>query len=203
MPSRDRLRVALWLLVGVGLAYGLLLHWWWTAPMLALGDQIASVRDEELGLRMEAAQAPALRERLRQLQAQQSGQSGFLLEDSPQLAAASLVQRLESDVRAASPNPVACEIVARTPMDSTQPEPFRRVTVQVRLRCGSAELARVLEALETGTPQLFVENLDLRTMASYFNGGQSGDARIEVVFDLVGYLRAGVAAAGDGSAGDA
>lgn len=197
MTRLDRLRPLLWLLVALALAYGVLVHWWWTAPMLEMGDRIQAVRDEELVLRMEAQQVPALHERLAALQSQQAGSSGFLTETSPQLAAASLVQRLESEVRAAAPNPVACEIVARTPMDSTQPEPFQRVTVQVRLRCGNAELARVLEALETGNPRLFVENLDLRSMASYFAGGASGDSRTEVVFDLVGYLPNQVGGGGD------
>jgi hypothetical protein len=59
--SLERFRPLLWLGIGMVLGYGLLVHWWWTAPMLALGDQIAEVRDEELGLRMEGEQIPQLR----------------------------------------------------------------------------------------------------------------------------------------------
>ena len=59
-PAADRAR---WLLAGaalLALAYLVLLHWWWTAPMLAMGDEIAKLRDEHLALRMEIAQRPAL-----------------------------------------------------------------------------------------------------------------------------------------------
>ena len=65
--SLERLRPLLWLGIAMVLGYGLLVHWWWTAPMLALGDQIAEVRDEELGLRMEGEQIPQLQARLAEI----------------------------------------------------------------------------------------------------------------------------------------
>ena len=40
-------------------------------------------------------------------------------------------------------------------------EKLARVTVQVRLRCGTPELASVLHSLEGGTPRLFVGNLNV------------------------------------------
>ena len=63
-----------------------------------------------------------------------------------------------------------------------------RATVQVRLRCGMAELGAVLHALESGSPQLFVDNLDLLSRRSYLAAGPA-DGGIDVSFDLYGYLK--------------
>jgi general secretion pathway protein M len=60
--------------------------------------------------------------------------------------------------------------------------------VQVRLRCGMGELAAVLHALESGSPQLFVDNLDLLSRRSYLAPATSGGA-LDVSFDLYGYLK--------------
>jgi len=61
--------------------------------------------------------------------------------------------------------------------------------VQVRLRCGTGELAAVLHALEGGSPQLFIDNLDLLTRRSYLQGGADASGAIDVTFDLYGYLK--------------
>ena len=188
-PAADRAR---WLLAGaalLALAYFLLLHWWWTAPMLAMGDEIAKLRDEHLALRMEIAQRPAVEAELARVREFEAGNAGFLPETNRQLATAALVQRLESVVGAASPQPGRCQITARTPSDARTDEPFVRASVQVRLRCGMAELGAVLHALESGSPQLFVDNLDLLSRRSYLGTGQE-DGALDASFDLYGYLLA-------------
>ena len=185
-----RFRPLLGLGIAGAVAYGLLVHWWWTAPMLALGDRIAEVRDEELGLRMEAAQRPALETALADLRAAEAADPGFLAEPDRDLATAALVSRLETEVRRAAPNPLACEITARTPLDVATDAPYPRVTVQIRMRCDAAALGQVLHALEGGRPQLFVDNLALQSLSAFFGAGQAlGDSRIDVTFDLYGFLR--------------
>lgn len=188
--SLERLRPLLWLGIVALLGYGLLVHWWWSAPMLALGDRIAEVRDDELGLRMEAAQIPQLEARLAELRLAEAANPGFLAEPDKDLATAALVQRLESDVRRVAPNPLACEVVARTPIEAQNSDPYPRVTVQIRLRCDAGILGQLLHALESGSPQLFIDNMALNSMAAYFGGGQgASDSRVDAVFDLYGYLR--------------
>jgi len=173
----------------VVLAYLLLVHWWFTAPMMGMGEQINQLRDQELQYRMEASQRPALEKKLGEVRQQQALTPHFLPEANKELASAALVQRLEQVVSAASPNPNACQIIARTPTENTEKEDFQRVTVQVRLRCGMAEMANILHSLEGGSPQLFVDNLELLSRASYNNAGPTGGA-VEVVFDLFGYIQA-------------
>jgi general secretion pathway protein M len=62
--------------------------------------------------------------------------------------------------------------------------------VQVRLRCGMAEFGAVLHALESGSPQLFIDNLDMLSRRSYLAAGNDGGGALDVSFDLYGYLKA-------------
>ena len=111
LPEKKRARrrlvgaIALVLAAVVAVAYLVLLHWWWTAPMLAMGDEIAKLRNEELALSMEIAQRPDLERELARVREFEAGNPGFLPETNKQLATAALVQRLESVVAAASPQP--------------------------------------------------------------------------------------------------
>lgn len=187
-PAADRLKLLAGAALAVALAYAVLLHWWWTAPMLAMGAEISQLRDQELVLREEIAQRPVLEAELARVREFERGNPGFLPETNRQLATAALVQRLEAVIAEASPQPGRCQITARTPTESRVDEPFVRATVQVRLRCGMAELGAVLHALESGSPQLFVDNLDLLSRRSYLAAGPEGGG-IDVSFDLFGYLK--------------
>jgi len=188
-PIPERWRTAGWLLLAVLLAYLLLVHWWFTAPMSELGSEVRDLAAQEQSLRAEVAQRPALEKQLAQLQAYESNHPGFLPEASQELASAGLVQRLEQVVASASPNPNACQITARTPAQASATEPYARVVVQVRLRCGMGELAAVLHALESNDPQLFIDNLDLLSRRSYLAATPDNSGAMDVSFDLYGYLR--------------
>jgi general secretion pathway protein M len=186
----ERWRVLLGVAAAVVLAYLLLMHWWFTAPMLTMGDQIDDLRQKELELRMEAAQRPQIEQQLTRVRKFETDNPGFLPEANKDLASAGLVQRLEQVVGSASPNPNACQITARTPADMPTKEPFTRVVVQVRLRCGMGELSAVLYSLESGSPQLFVDNLDMLSRRSYLPTNLDGEGgALDVSFDLYGYLK--------------
>ena len=169
------------LAIAAGLVYLVAVHWWFTAPMLRMGDEITA-------LRMEIAQKPQLEAELARVRAFEAGNPGFLQETNRQLATAALVQRLEAVVQGASPNPAACQITARTPSEATTDEPFVRATVRVGMRCAMPELGAVLHALENGSPQLFVDNLDILSRRTYLGTGQEGGL-LDVGFDLYGYLK--------------
>jgi len=191
LTSRDRW-LALGLLAGVlALAYLLLLHPWWTAPMHDVGQRIESLRERDLRVRMQLRQAPEIQRRLDQALAQESRMPGFVSEPTAELATAGLVQRLETVVLQASPGNRSCAITNRAPSNEIGQRRFAQVTVQVRLRCGSPELATVLHALESGTPRLFVDNLNILAQRYFFLPGQGGQQQggLDVSFDLHGYLR--------------
>jgi general secretion pathway protein M len=193
VPDRDRW-LALGLLAGVALlAYLLLVHAWWTMPMLQLDEQIQGLQARDLRVRMELRQAPEVRERLQAVQAQAARTPGFMPEGSVQLATAALVQRLETAVIEASPGNRSCAITNRSPLnDALGQQRFPRALVQVRLRCGNPELAAVLHSLESGAPRLFVDNLNVLAQRSFFLPGQGAQGNqgggLDVSFDLYGYL---------------
>lgn len=193
VSKRDR-----WLALGLlaatlALAYGVLIHPWFTVPLREVEERIETARERELRLRMQIQQAPVVQQRLQQARSQLARTPGFLTERSPELATAALVQRLEAVVAQASPGKRACEITNRSPLQEASRENYARVTVQVRLRCGTPELANVLHALEGGTPRLFVGNLNVLAQRVFFGPGGGGSAQggLDVSFDLYGYLAPG------------
>ena len=107
-------------------------------------------------------------------------------------ATASLIQQLETVVGDASPGGRGCAIVNRTPIeDAGQAGRYRRVTVQVRLRCGNAETLAVLHALESARPYLFVDALGITAQRFFAVPGsaQPQEGGLDVNFNLYGYLR--------------
>ena len=190
--DRDRWLALGLLLLVLALAYLLLLHPWWTVPMRDAQDRIETLQQRELRQRMQLRQGPDVARRLQQVQVATARRPGFLVESTTELATASLVQRLESVVVQASPGNRSCAITNRSPLadDNAGKERFRKVTVQVRMRCGTPELAGVLHALEAGTPRLFVDNLNILAQRYFFAPGQGAQAGgLDVSFDLYGYLR--------------
>lgn len=189
--DRDRWLALGLLLAAVLLAYAVLVHPWWTLPMQAANARIEALQQRELRLRMQLQQAPEVAARLAQVQAQQASRPGFVAEANAQLATANLIQRLETAVAQASPGNRSCAITNRSPLDASSREPYVRVVVQVRLRCGTSELATVLHSLESGAPRLFVGNLNVLAQRMYFNPGTGAPATsggLDVSFDLYGYL---------------
>lgn len=188
--NRSRAGVLAAVLLFLVIAYLVLVHWWFTAPLLSMGEDLDALRQQEQELRLELAQRPQFEQQLAQVREFEAANPGFLQEANKELASAALVQRLEQVVGSASANPNACQITARTPSEATEKEEFQRVVVQVRLRCGMAEFATVLHALEGGQPQLFVDNVDLLSRRSYLAAGaDAGGAAIDVGFDLYGYMK--------------
>lgn len=194
-PDRDRW-LALGILAGLLLlAYLVLVHPWWTVPMLEVEGRMNDLQQRDLRARMELRQAPEVDKRLQAVRAEAERVPGFMPQRSPELATSALVQRLETAVLEASPGNRSCAITNRSPVDARQRERYTRVVVQVRLRCGTAELATVLHTLESGAPRLFIGNLNILAQRMYFNpgSGSSTNNGLDVTFDLYGYLAPGVA----------
>ncbi len=189
IPNRER-----WLalgLLGVVLlvAYFVLLHGWWTVPMLDLQTRIEDLQVRDARARATLAQAPEIRKRLAVVREEAARIPGFMRESSTELATASLIQRLETAVQEASPKNRSCAIQTRSPITEARKERFSRAVVQVRLRCGTPELAMVLHSLESGSPRLFVDNLNVTAQRFYFTPDQApSSGGLDVSFDLYGYV---------------
>ena len=198
--DRDRWLALALLLAALGLAYLVLVHPWWTVPMLQAQDRIDDLRERELRVRTRLQQAPDVQRLLEQARARQAGASGFLPEATAELATAGLVQRLETVVARASPGNAACAITNRTPVNRGTPEAgYAAIAVQVHIQCGMPELVAVLHALESGSPRLFVDNYNMLPIRRYVLGANrtQGNGGVDVTFELVGYLRPVAAAQGN------
>lgn len=187
--DRDRWVALALLLLALVLAYLVTVHWWWTVPQQQLRTELQDLRDTELRLRMHVSQVEQVQQRLATLRETQAGDPGFLSEPSQQLATAGLVQQLESVVRAVGSSD-RCQLAGTTPVQSRVQERYPRVVVQVRLRCGMEELAAVLGRLEAGRPELFIDNLVVRSLRVAQRRGvdTTRDAGLDVSFELYGYL---------------
>lgn len=202
MPRADRDRwLALALLLGaIGVAYLLLVHPWFTQPLREADARIADLQSRDARVRALLHQAPEIQQRLAAMDARGSA-SGFLAEATTELATAALIQQLERVVLEASPGNRGCAITNRAPL-SGEPPPgrYRRVTVQVRLRCGNTETLAVLHALESARPYLFVDVVNIAAQRYFAIPGNNlpQEGGLDVSFDLYGYLRpaAGVARGG-------
>ncbi|GAB3378968.1 type II secretion system protein GspM [Lysobacter fragariae] len=190
VSKRDRWLALGLLVAALALAYAVLVHPWWTVPMQETNERIQTLRERELRLRMQLKQSPQVQRQLEHARQELARVPGFLPERSAELATASLVQRLETVVAQASPGKRSCEISNRSPLQENTRDAYAKVTVQVRLRCGTPELASVLHALEGGTPRLFVGNLNVLGQRVFFNPGDSGaQGGLDISFDLYGYLQ--------------
>lgn len=190
MPSapRDRWLALALLLAVLGLAYLLLVHPWFTQPLRAIDADVAALREREQRVLAQLQQRPQIEQRLRATREALQQRPGFLREGTAEAAAAALGARLQDAVAMASPGNRSCTISNRTPLsDNRRDAAFVRVAMQVRLRCGVAELATVLHSLETGSPRLFVDNLNLIAQRFQQSPNESG-LGLDVSFELAGYL---------------
>ncbi|HOV95224.1 MAG TPA: type II secretion system protein GspM [Thermomonas sp.] len=190
--ARDRWLALALLLVVSGLLW-LLLWPLFGQPLQQANAELAELQTRDARLRSVLGQKTLVEQRLAALAARGGG-SGFLSEPTAELATAGLIQQLEQVVSEASPGSRGCALVNRTPLgDEAQNGRYRRVTVQVRLRCGNAETLAVLHALQSARPYLFIDGLAI-TAQRYFavpGSGQPQEGGLDVNFNLYGYLRPG------------
>lgn len=186
---RDRWLALLLLLATLSLVYLVVIHPFFTVPWRALGDEIATLQERQHRVQVQIDQRPQVSARLQEVTNALRLRPGFLPEETAEAAAAALSSRVQDVVLAASPGNSSCVVSNRTPMpDNRAASAYARVALQVRLRCGVDETAAVLHALETGTPRLFVENLNMLAQRFQQSPDETGTG-LDVSFELVGYLQ--------------
>ena len=188
-PRDSRIAAILLLLLALLLGYFVLLHWWFVAPLQQIRSDMADLRDTHSRYAAAIDEKPALQQRIAALGAGQAASSAFLAADDPNTAAADLMQRVV-DVVGSNTQGGRCVVSQKMPLPnppSTPGEPYRKAAVSISLRCDIEPLAAVLQALEQGTPYLFIDDISI-----YRNpvAAQQNDApQLEVQFTLSGYVR--------------
>ena len=188
-PRESRIAAILLLLVTLVLAYFLLLHWWFVAPLQQIHSEMADLRDTHSRYAAAIAEKPELQKRIAALGAGQAASSAFLPADDPNTASADLMQRVV-DVVGSNSSSGRCVVSQKMPLpnpSASAGEPYRKAAVSISLSCDVEPLAAVLQALEQGTPYLFVDDLSIyrNPVATQENRA----APLEIQFTLSGYVR--------------
>ncbi|MEO6065513.1 MAG: type II secretion system protein GspM [Lysobacterales bacterium] len=195
-PERARPTAILLALIALALAYFFGVHWWFTAPHIAIAGEMRDLREQEVAYRRKSAAREDIEKSLAEVRSAEASSAAFLPEADFDAAAAGLIQRVEQVTLEFARSVQSCQVLGKTPMRGTEEEPFERVVLTVRMRCSFEELAPILHKLESGQPMLFVDETQIARWAGY-RDPQTGKAlsTLDVRFNVYGYLRNRAAAA--------
>ena len=181
-PGQSRALAIVLLIVAVAAGLALLI-----APWLAFHRHydvaIDSMTDRLERYRRVAAQGPEYRKALDAVRAK-DGRRFFLKNTAPNLAGA----ELQDMVKAAIENNAGrlTTISITTPRDDGR---FRVIGVNLQLFATTANLQKILYALETQQPYLVVENLRISPLNAFrgFKPAAGAEPEVNVLFDVVGF----------------
>ncbi|RDS79382.1 general secretion pathway protein GspM [Dyella monticola] len=204
-PLESRIAAITLLVLALVLAYFVLLHWWFVAPLRGIDSQMDDLRDTQSRYAAAIAEKPQLLNRIAELGHNQTDSSTFLPETDPNAASAALMQRVVDDA-AAHAQEGSCEVSQKMPVNNpgtASNEPYQKVVVSISLHCDMQPLVGLLYTLEKGKPYLFVQ--DFSVYRNPLVNTQKNVAPLEVQFTLAGYTRtaASPAANAQGGATDA
>ena len=148
-------------------------------------QDIEEARDQLARFERAAAMRPALLKQIKEFEAQQDALGYFLSGGTDALAAADLQDRVNDLIAGEGGT-----LQSIQPMPGVEEEGLTRITLHVQMTGTTETLFDVLYALESGSPVLFIDEVDIRNRSSISAGADAGgDAGIlTVAFDLSGYL---------------
>lgn len=194
-PRASRVAAIGLLVLVAALAYRVLLHGWFVAPLRAIAAQMDELRDTRSRYAAAIAEKPQLLKRIAAQGVGDADSRAFLPEDDPGSAAADLMRHVV-DAVAAQRGGGACVVMQKMPvtdLPARAGEPYRAVAVNVSLRCDIQPLVGVLQALRQGTPSLFADSIGIyRNPVAGQPGGEQPS--LDVQLALSGYLRPATAA---------
>jgi general secretion pathway protein M len=180
-PAQSRLAAIVLALVALAIAYFVLLHWWFVAPLMGIDSQMRDLQAIHAKYATAIAEQPLLEQRVARLERGGATVGAFLSASDPSTAAANLIQRATDVVAAHAKEGSGCIMPSKMPVEQNDArDGIRRVSVSITLDCGMQPLAAVLHDFDRGLPYLFVDNL---TMA------RSPSGRVQAQLTLSGYLR--------------
>lgn len=177
-------------LIAVALVYLFGVHWWFTERHLDVAAEMSDLREQYARFKAKADQKPLIERQLADVRAYEAGNPAFLPEGDFDAAAAGLTQRLKQIVSSHAADPQRCQIIMNQYSRSTEPDPFERVVIKVRLRCDLEPFAGILYDLESASPMLFVDELAIFRQQGYLVPGQNKLSNyLDIRFDLFGFIR--------------
>jgi general secretion pathway protein M len=175
------------------LALGLLLAAFYGAYGLmhpvyaAYADDVAAIAQLEHALaryRSASQDLPALERQLLDIERQPTAQAGYLAGSDVDIAAATLQDHLKRLIRRAG-GEIKSSLVLPNRMESAR----HRIGARTQIVASLAPLQRILHDIETMTPLLFVDALEVRVIS---RPRQPADEEplLDIRFDVSGFVRA-------------
>ena len=153
-------------------------------------DESGDLRTQLSRFQTVASQGEALQSRLGEIRSSQKDADLFLEDPEFDEAAASMSGGIVEMVRTQANE--GCQIVSRQPVRPKVQERFQRVTVNVRMRCDAEEFIQILHSMETGTPLMLVDDLNIirpRTRRSNRSANATAQGALDIRFNVSGYLK--------------
>lgn len=188
LPDRENNRpLAIGLLIiAIGLVYMVGFHWYVSAQ-LQVSSELSQLKQQAARFKAAIDRRPELEARLGDLEEARLDSALFLGEDSLALAAASMTRTLRELVRSESARPEFCRVTATENRAPDEEERFEQVTVNVRMTCPLDDLIKIIYALESHTPMIFVDALIIQQRGGQTRRGSNVEGALEVRFDMYGY----------------
>lgn len=191
-PRNQRFLAVVLLLIAVLLIYLLFVHFWFVAPHLAISDRRNDLLEQQHHFAELIQRKPAIEKRLQEVAEYERGNQAFLAESDVSSAFSDLSERLKQAVDKSMDPQSRCQVVGVSPTVYRDQEVYQRVSASVVMNCESEVLTKVLYALETSNPYLFVDRFVLYRQQPMFQPGAKGAAPASLLgaqFTLSGYLR--------------
>lgn len=187
-PMARRIAAVLILLGGIGLVYLALVQ-----PLLDdyldTRDAIADARAALARYRGVAADLPQRQKELTRLRQRQATSEGFLEGPNDALVAAQIQNRIKALVDASHG-----ELKSTQVLPAQDEGKYRRLAIRAQMTLDVAAVQRVLYGVETASPLLFLDNVDLRAhlvdRRRERGGNPPNDGGLDVRIDVFGYMRA-------------
>lgn len=197
LPPKGQGQVlALCLLFFAGVAVYSIGFRWAVVAHAEISDEVAQLQETSFRFRQLAGQREQLERRLTEIREFESQNTYFLPESSFDLAAAGLSTKLKQVINDHAQKADRCQVLSSQNNRIQNNDPYQRVTVQIRMRCELEDFARVLHALENGTPLLFVDELNLYQQPVFDVNAQQNMGSLDATFNLSGYIRQPTGSAG-------
>ncbi len=188
--QRNSKTTAIMLLVIALLLVYLLVFHWFVLRHQEYAEEIGDLRIQLNRFQRVASQRESLQARLSQLRSSQKDAELFLEYPEFDEAAAAMSSSIGDMVRMQADD--SCQIVSRQPVRARVQERFQKVTVNVRMRCDAEDFLQILYQMETGTPLMLVDDLNVirpRTRRSTRSTQAVTQGALDIRFNVSGYLK--------------
>jgi general secretion pathway protein M len=149
------------------------------------GAELVLLQERLAVLQRVVASRDAVSARLERVAALEARQQGYLTGETAPLASAELQEYVKQVVLASGGRLISTQAVPAELQAGLVP-----LTVKVAMRTDTEGLQRVIHALESGRPLLFLDNVVVRSLgAGRVRAGAATGESLDVRFDLTGYMR--------------